>query len=206
MASQFSNRLRYSRLWLQQASRKVQQLGGESPHSWFFVAAFFGGSVASASFLVSEQQDEYDNPHLREDSTRASILQDAQNAVFLPKPTIPKNSLFIPAISYTNCEGKVASRFSLFGRQSRLRRSSTIVQYQNEVSKESVRSRYRVNWKKPLGEGGFGAVYSAVDRKTGEKVALKQISKKYTDTVGFQREMEALLHLRRHGGHPNICG
>ena len=70
----------------------------------------------------------------------------------------------------------------------------------------SLRSMYKVDWKKPLGQGGFGAVYAATNRKTGETVALKQISKKYTDNVGFQREMEAFLHLRRAGGHPNICG
>ncbi len=36
--------------------------------------------------------------------------------------------------------------------------------------------------------------------------AVKQISKQYTDDESFQREMGAFLHIRRSGGHPNICG
>ena len=37
-------------------------------------------------------------------------------------------------------------------------------------------------------------------------VAVKQISKKYTDDSAFEREMDAFLHIRKKGGHPNICG
>ena len=37
-------------------------------------------------------------------------------------------------------------------------------------------------------------------------VAVKQISKEYTDDAAFQREMDAFLHIRKVGGHPNICG
>jgi len=66
-------------------------------------------------------------------------------------------------------------------------------------------SRYFVEWyRPPLGEGAFGVVYSAKDRDTGERVALKKIPKRFTDNVSFQREMHALLHLRDNGGHPNI--
>ena len=64
---------------------------------------------------------------------------------------------------------------------------------------------YQVHWDKPLGQGGFGDVYFATDQATGERVACKQISKEYTDDVAFRREMEAFLHLKEHGGHPNIC-
>jgi serine/threonine protein kinase len=69
-----------------------------------------------------------------------------------------------------------------------------------------LQSRYRVQWKQPLGEGAFGAVYIGTDVDTGERVAVKQISKSHTDNVTFQREMDALLHIRQQGGHPNICG
>ena len=70
----------------------------------------------------------------------------------------------------------------------------------------TLRSRYRVNWFRPIGEGTFGTVYSATDRATGEKVALKKLPKKFTDDVSFTREMDALMHIREEGGHPNICG
>ncbi len=35
-------------------------------------------------------------------------------------------------------------------------------------------------------------------------MAVKKIAKNFTDDVSFQREMNALLHLRKNGGHPNI--
>ena len=35
-------------------------------------------------------------------------------------------------------------------------------------------------------------------------MAVKKIGKNFTDDVSFQREMNALLHLRKNGGHPNI--
>lgn len=72
------------------------------------------------------------------------------------------------------------------------------------TSHGSLESAYRVKWDAPLGEGGFGAVYAATNRATGEAVACKKICKTYTDDIGFQREMEAFLHLRSNGGHPNI--
>ena len=54
--------------------------------------------------------------------------------------------------------------------------------------------------------GTFGAVYLGKNKITGEEVAIKKISKQHTDNVAFQREIEALLHVRDSGGHPNICG
>jgi serine/threonine protein kinase len=36
--------------------------------------------------------------------------------------------------------------------------------------------------------------------------AVKQISKQYTNDTTFQREMDAFMHMRKWGGHPNICG
>ena len=131
-----------------------------------------------------------------------------QQKAEVPPFSLPPISNLLNNNFQCDCESSKSSgkQYNLFGRLSSLRRNSTIVQYKNEVSQQSLRTLYKVNWKEPLGQGGFGAVYSAKDKKTGEIVALKQISKKYTDNVGFQREMEAFLHLRRAGGHPNICG
>ena len=64
---------------------------------------------------------------------------------------------------------------------------------------------YQVQWETPLGIGGFGSVYEATHRRTGQKVALKEISKQYTSNQAFQREMNALLILQRNGSHPHIC-
>ena len=77
---------------------------------------------------------------------------------------------------------------------------------QDQAERETLESRYIIEWSNPIGEGSFGSVYVAEDRKTGEKVAVKKISKRATDDVSFRREMDALMHIREHGGHPHICG
>ena len=90
-------------------------------------------------------------------------------------------------------------------RSADLRRYQTLRKMDENSTKASLDSRYDIDWDKPIGEGSFGAVYVAKDRKTGEKVAVKKISKRYTNQNEFYREMNALLHLRKAGGHPGIC-
>ena len=95
---------------------------------------------------------------------------------------------------------------TLLERFKKLSRDHTAKMMHATSELSSLRSRYRVNWWRPLGEGTFGTVYSAIDRRSGERVALKKLPKKFTDDMGFTREMDALMHLREEGGHPNICG
>lgn len=56
-----------------------------------------------------------------------------------------------------------------------------------------------------LGKGTFGTTYSAVHKKTGDKAAIKVISKKKLTTpeeIGdVQREVQIMHHL---AGHPNV--
>ena len=101
--------------------------------------------------------------------------------------------------SVTNCE-------FMKPQLPRLARSRTLRHMEDTSTKATLKSKYDVKWGSPLGEGGFGAVYIATDRKTKEKVAVKKISKQYTDDSSFQREMNAFLHIRGSGGHPHICG
>lgn len=75
-----------------------------------------------------------------------------------------------------------------------------------ETSATTLDERFDVDWEHPLGHGSFGTVYTGVDKKTHEAVAVKEISKALTDNAAFEREMEALWRLRDSGGHPNICG
>jgi serine/threonine protein kinase len=89
---------------------------------------------------------------------------------------------------------------------SRLRKRKTVEMFEHTASEGSLESKYSVQWQKPLAEGAFGVVYQATNLETGEEVAVKKISKQLTDHAGFQREMDALMHLRENGGHPNICG
>jgi predicted Ser/Thr protein kinase len=87
-----------------------------------------------------------------------------------------------------------------------LRRQATFARLHETAIKDTLQSKYAVNWKKPLGEGTFGTVYLGKDRKTGLNVAVKRITKDFTDDESFQREMDTLLLLRDSGGHPHICG
>lgn len=66
--------------------------------------------------------------------------------------------------------------------------------------------KYRVDWKTVLGSGAYGCVHPARLRATGEKVALKKMRKRYTDTSSFRTETDALLRIYDNGGHPNVAG
>lgn len=90
-------------------------------------------------------------------------------------------------------------------RQRMLRTRQTVRKMEEDSSSERLENRYSIDWNTPLGEGSFGVVYLGVDRKSGERVAVKKISKKLTGAHELQLEMRALLHLRDSGGHPNIC-
>ena len=74
-----------------------------------------------------------------------------------------------------------------------------------EKSRRSFFESYEVEFDDPLGSGAYGDVYLCRERSTGEACALKKIPKEFTEDAEFQREMNALLHIRAHGGHPNIC-
>jgi Protein kinase domain len=70
----------------------------------------------------------------------------------------------------------------------------------------SLTAKYLVDWNTVLGEGAYGSVHPARLRATGEKVALKKISRHYTNASGFKTETDALLRIYDNGGHPNISG
>ena len=89
---------------------------------------------------------------------------------------------------------------------SRLKRSRTIHKLQATKTQASLADKYLVDLQQPpLGEGAFGSVHLARHRQSGELVAIKKIPKNLTSDATFQQEMEALLHIRQHGRHPNIC-
>lgn len=69
-----------------------------------------------------------------------------------------------------------------------------------------MNAKYLVDWSTVLGEGAYGSVHPARLRATGEKVALKKISRHYTNASGFKTETDALLRIYDNGGHPNISG
>lgn len=66
----------------------------------------------------------------------------------------------------------------------------------------ALASRYRI--ERPLGEGGMGRVYEALDQQLGRRVAVKVIRSGVADPVGrerFLREARSAAAL----SHPNAC-
>ncbi|XP_036777629.2 mitogen-activated protein kinase 15 isoform X3 [Manis pentadactyla] len=65
-----------------------------------------------------------------------------------------------------------------------------------------VAQRYLL--KRRLGKGAYGIVWKAVDRKTGEVVAIKKIFDAFRDKTDAQRTYREILLLQEFGDHPNI--
>ncbi|XP_077207353.1 mitogen-activated protein kinase 15 isoform X5 [Paroedura picta] len=67
---------------------------------------------------------------------------------------------------------------------------------------ERVARRYEV--KRRLGKGAYGIVWKAVDRKTGEIVAVKKIFDAFRNRTDAQRTFREIMFLQEFGEHPNI--
>ena len=65
-------------------------------------------------------------------------------------------------------------------------------------------NRYHI--KEVIGKGSYGVVCSALDTKTGQKVAIKKINNVFdhvSDATRILREIKLLRLLRHPGGHLN---
>ncbi|KAK1331823.1 hypothetical protein QTO34_007499 [Cnephaeus nilssonii] len=58
--------------------------------------------------------------------------------------------------------------------------------------------------KRRLGKGAYGIVWKAVDRRTGEVVAIKKIFDAFRDKTDAQRTFREITLLQELGDHPNI--
>ncbi|XP_062045412.1 mitogen-activated protein kinase 15 [Lepus europaeus] len=65
-----------------------------------------------------------------------------------------------------------------------------------------VARRFRL--QRRLGKGAYGIVWKAVDRSTGEVVAIKKIFDAFRDQTDAQRTFREIVLLQEFGGHPNI--
>jgi len=77
--------------------------------------------------------------------------------------------------------------------------------HRSRLSRE-LSDKYAPDWKEVLGEGAYGTVHIARLKENNKKVALKKISKKYTNSSSFNRETNSLLAIHDSGGHPNVAG
>jgi serine/threonine protein kinase len=115
--------------------------------------------------------------------------------------TVPYLNGHIPTTT-TQCEAAVLPS-RLFSSFERLEASYTVDDKGDDKSKSASASNKGAGTL--LGQGAFSSVYLGHEKKTDLPVAVKKISKQYTDTDSFERELRALLHIRKSGGHPHIC-
>ena len=83
---------------------------------------------------------------------------------------------------------------------------NVMISRMRSIKGRGLNEKYNVEWNTVLGEGAYGSVHPARLALTGEKVALKKISKRYTNSSDFFMETDALLRIYDNGGHPNISG
>ncbi|KAM9099607.1 mitogen-activated protein kinase 15 isoform 1-T1 [Sarcophilus harrisii] len=67
---------------------------------------------------------------------------------------------------------------------------------------EHVAQRYLI--KRRLGKGAYGIVWKAVDRRTGEIVAIKKIFDAFRNKTDAQRTFREITFLQEFDNHPNI--
>ncbi|KAL3924966.1 MAG: hypothetical protein SGILL_000722, partial [Bacillariaceae sp.] len=158
------------------------------------------GSVLSAFLLTANREVEEDED-VKQAPTRCSRVTMAEDnhvpSIFPVSVSSPQSLNSVTACDFFAARPRP---------QQSLRRRRTIKRMDETKTRERLENKYRVDWKRPLGEGGFGAVYLGTDKKTGELVAVKKIPKRHTNDSGFQQEMNAFHQIRRNGNHPNICG
>jgi serine/threonine protein kinase len=66
-----------------------------------------------------------------------------------------------------------------------------------------IAGRYEV--KKPLGKGGMGMVYEALDRTLEETVALKVLRAEFVSTPDMARRFKSEIRIARKVSHKNVC-
>ncbi|KAF7211176.1 mitogen-activated protein kinase 15 isoform X2 [Nothobranchius furzeri] len=67
---------------------------------------------------------------------------------------------------------------------------------------EHISVKYEI--KKRIGKGAYGIVWRAVDRQTGEIVAVKKIFDAFRNRTDAQRTFREIMFLQEFGDHPNI--
>lgn len=67
---------------------------------------------------------------------------------------------------------------------------------------DHVLRKYEI--KKRLGKGAYGIVWKAIDRRTGEVVALKKIFDAFRNQTDAQRTFREIMFLQEFGDHKNI--
>eukprot|EP00980_Cylindrotheca_fusiformis_P010311 scaffold2297_cov135-Cylindrotheca_fusiformis.AAC.2 len=166
-------------------------------HRW--AAAIVTGVASTYAIISSKASDE-----TRSDSNeKTSYLSNdtSGNNRSSPRP-IWDDSMAKMGLLDTNvchCEG-INTR-----NRAALQRFRTVQQMEWHSTKATLESKYIWHKNKVLGHGAYGSVYLATSKENNEQVALKDISKKHTNSRNFQQEMRTMIYIRSKGGHPHLC-
>jgi len=87
------------------------------------------------------------------------------------------------------------------GKKNSLKRSGVMASFFKRWTsgdeESEVFKRYTIDWKKKLGEGGYGAAYLAIDNETQEKLAVKVIDTKKQSLAKIEKEC-AMMSIVKH--------
>ncbi|CAG5132163.1 unnamed protein product [Candidula unifasciata] len=72
----------------------------------------------------------------------------------------------------------------------------------NSEIEPHITKKYEI--KKRLGKGAYGIVWKAIDRRSGEVVAVKKIFDAFRNQTDAQRTFREIMFLQEFGDHPNV--
>ena len=165
--------------------------------------AFTAAATATAAFAARTDLFEGERDQLEQ--VESTTAQDSPLAAVASN--VAARLKKFSQLNLSKCESfPIQHNMTANSRAALLSRRATIrLLNENSNPIQKLHQKYSVNWHRHLGEGAFGAVYLATERRTGDKVALKKIPKMFTDDASFQNEVSALTRVRSNGGHPHIC-
>ena len=80
----------------------------------------------------------------------------------------------------------------------------TMVEKEEKVDKVEPHILKRFHLQKKIGQGAYGVVFKAIDKKTKETVALKKLFGAFRDDTDSQRTFREVMLLQELNGHNNI--
>jgi len=180
----------------------------QQPRFFQAVAVLLGGALVNGSYKNFAQEDgptteKIESSCLPKYSNASAMRVHCEGTVVKP-PTSQWSDTASAGIKETQHSIESSKLFSSpsLGRRPR----NVMIHRMRSVRARDMGDKYNICWHKVLGEGAYGSVHPARLAATGEKVALKKISKRFTNNSNFKTETDALLRIYDNGGHPNISG
>jgi serine/threonine protein kinase len=168
----------------------MAQLPLKQSHRWTAALVTGIASAVAISNKSEKKKDADDHSYRFSGNNSTSAVPAWESAPFTP-------CLMAPTVC--GCQGSATRN------RDALQRKRTVRQLEKHSTKASLESKYIWHKNKILGHGAYGSVYLATSRDTNEDVAMKDISKKHTNSLNFQQEMRVMLYTRSKGGHPHVC-